>query len=156
MIVPAALWTLVEACAPRVAPRTMIALIAYESAVNPLAIDDNTGLRSYTPRSRALAEAIATRLLAAGHQIDVGYAQLDSLNFAGFGLDVHSAFDPCRNVAAGGTLLLSAYAAAVHRYGRRAASLAHALSAYNSGSQNGALRYARRVMATARAIRRRR
>jgi len=133
---------------------TMSALVAYESRGNPFAIDDDTARRVYFPPNRATAEAIAARLLAAGHVIDVGYAQLNSRNFASFGLDIHAAFDPCRNVSAGGTLLLSAYAAAIKRFGANPPPLAYALSAYNSGDQLRALGYARGVFATARQLRR--
>jgi type IV secretion system protein VirB1 len=133
---------------------TMSALVAYESGGNPYAIDDDTAGRAYFPHSRTVAEVIAARLLGAGHAIDVGYAQLNSSNFSAFGLDVHTAFDPCRNVRAGGTLLLSAYAAAIRRYGAHPPPLAHALSAYNSGDQTRALGYARGVFAAARALKR--
>jgi type IV secretion system protein VirB1 len=154
MIVPLALWHLFAACAPRVAPMTMSALVAYESRGNPYAIDDDTAGRSYAPPTRAAAEALALRLLAAGHEIDVGYAQINSTNFAAFGLDPHTAFDPCRNVAAGGTLLLSAYAAAVARRGAQPPPLAYALSTYNSGGPTRALGYARAVFATSHRLQR--
>ena len=153
VFVPVALWQLLTTCAPRVAPLTMSALVAYESGARPYAIDYDSAGRAYFPRSRADAERLATELLAAGHNIDVGYAQINSSNFATFGLDVHSAFDPCRNVAAGGALLLSAYAAAIRRYGAQPPPLAHALSAYNSGSQTGALDYARGVFSLGRTLR---
>ena len=153
MFVSLSLWQLLSTCAPRVAPMTMSALVAYESGANPYAIDDDTTGRAYFPRNRAAAEQLAGQLLAAGHDIDVGYAQINSSNFAAFGLDVHAAFDPCRNVAAGGRLLLSAYAAAVQRWGPAPPPLAYALSAYNSGDQTRALGYARGVFAIARTLR---
>ena len=154
MLVPLALWQLLSTCAPRVAPLTMSALVAYESGANPNAIDDDTARHAYFPPNRAAAEALATELLAAGHSIDVGYAQVNSANFAALGLDVHAAFDPCRNVAAGGRILLSAYAAAVARYGSTPPPLAQALSAYNSGGLTRALGYARGVFTLARTLRR--
>ncbi len=153
MIAPA-LWQLLALCAPRVAPSTMSALVAYESGANPYAIDDDTAGRAYFPGDRTSAEKLALRLLAEGHDIDVGYAQVNSANFAALGLDVHAAFDPCRNVAAGGAILLSAYAAAVRRYGAEPPPLAQALSAYNSGDLTRALGYARGVFAMAKTIRR--
>ena len=106
------------------------------------------------PRPCAAAESLATELLAAGHSIDVGYAQVNSANFAALRLDVHAAFDPCLNVAAGGRILLSAYAAAVARYGSNPPPLAQALSAYNSGGLTRARGYARGVFAIARTLRR--
>ena len=45
------------------------------------------------PRKR-----LARRLLDAGHLLDLGIAQIDSMNFAGFGVNVHTIFDPCINL----------------------------------------------------------
>ena len=86
-----ALAALIAHCAPNVAPATMAAIVNVESGGNSLAIGDNTAGRSYYPRDRATAESLARRLLQAGHSIDAGIAQIDSMNFAGFG--VTRAFD---------------------------------------------------------------
>ncbi len=61
MIVTIALLHLIGACAPRVGPVTVSAVIAYESRGDPNAIGDNTTRRSYSPGSRARAEALASR-----------------------------------------------------------------------------------------------
>ncbi len=153
MIVPVALAGLVAACAPRVGPVTMSAVIAYESAGRPYAIGDNTEHRSYFPSNASAAEALARRLLAAGHNIDVGYAQLNSANFARFGLGAASAFDPCTNIAAGARILRDAYAGAARTYGPGQVALVHALSAYNTGGYWAGLGYARGVYATAATLR---
>ncbi len=140
-------------CAPSVGAVTMSALVAYESGGNPYAIGDNTTRRSYAPAGAGQAAALAVRLLRAGHRIDVGYAQIDSDNFARLGLDPSAAFDPCTNVAAGARILTEAYARAGRRFGPGQTALVHALSAYNSGGYWSALPYARGVYAQAAALR---
>ena len=90
-----ALAALIRHCAPAVAPSTMAAIVQVESGGNPLAIGDNTTRRSYYPRDRPTAERLARRLLGAGHLLDIGIAQIDSMNFAGFGVTAHTIFDPC-------------------------------------------------------------
>ena len=153
MIVPLALVSLVASCAPQVGPKTMYAVIAYESAGRPYAIGDNTDHRSYFPEGASAAEAIAHRLLGAGHNIDVGYAQVNSANFARFRFDAANAFEPCANIAAGAGILRDAYAGAARRYGPGQVALVHALSAYNTGGYWAGLGYARGVYATAATLR---
>src|SRR5579863_9636497 len=104
-----ALAALIRHCAPAVAPSTMAAIVRVESGGDPLAIGDNTTRRSYYPQDRATAERLARRLLDAGHLLDVGIAQIDSMNFAGFGLSLHTIFDPCINVSVGARILTDDY-----------------------------------------------
>jgi type IV secretion system protein VirB1 len=153
MLIPAALAALFASCAPRVGPVTIGAIVAYESGVRPYAIGDNTVRRSYFPVSRWRAEAIAAELLSEGHNIDVGYAQVNSANFSPFGLSVHSAFEPCTNLAVGSAILRRAYAEAARRYGTGQVALVHALSAYNTGGYWAGLGYARSVYAAAHELR---
>ncbi len=153
MIVPIVLTQLLSHCAPRVGKSTMSAVVVYESGARPYAIGDNTVRRSYFPAERAVAERLAGRLLRAGHSLDVGYAQIDSGNFAALGLDVSSAFEPCANLAAGARILETAYRGAARRYGPGQTALVHALSAYNTGGYWAGLAYARGVYATAAALR---
>jgi type IV secretion system protein VirB1 len=131
----------------------MSAIVVYESGANPYAIDDDTERQAYFPNDRASAEALASRLLRAGHTIDVGYAQINSGNFGRFGLDVHSALDPCTNLATGARILRGFYRAAASLYGPGQAALVHALSAYNTGRYWAGMGYARGVAATAAALR---
>jgi type IV secretion system protein VirB1 len=153
MLIPAALAGLLSACAPRVGPVTIGAIVEYESGARPYAIGDNTVQRSYFPASRERAEALATLLLEEGHNIDVGYAQVNSDNFQPFGLSVHSAFEPCTNIEVGSAILRRAYAGAARRYGLGQVALVHALSAYNTGGYWAGLGYAHGVYATARTLR---
>jgi len=153
VIVPLTLSTLISACAPCVGPVTMSAVVAYESGGRAFAIGDNTARRSYFPENHAEAVILARQLLAAGHNIDVGYAQVNSANFAAYGLDVASALEPCGNLATGSRILQRAYAGARRIYGPGATALFHALSAYNTGGYWAGLDYARNVYVAAAALR---
>jgi type IV secretion system protein VirB1 len=144
-----ALAALVTHCAPNVAPATMTAIVKVESGGDPLAIGDNTAGRSYYPRDRATAERLAHRLLAAGHLLDVGIAQIDSMNFAGFGLTAHTMFDPCINLSIGAKILSDDYAFAARRYRDAQVALRHAIGMYNTGRLNAGARYIARVVAAA-------
>lgn len=153
LVVPLALSHVLARCAPSVGSVTMSAIVAYESGARPYAIGDNTERRSYFPTDRARAEILATDLLRKGHDIDVGYAQINSANFRRFGLTPHSAFEACTNVGTGARILGSAYRGAARMYGDGQIALVHALSAYNSGGYFAGLSYARGVYATATSIR---
>lgn len=144
-----ALAGLITRCAPSVAPSTMAAIVQVESSGNPLAIDDNTTRRSYYPRNRTNAEALANRLIEAGHLLDLGIAQIDSMNFAHLGMNVRTAFDPCTNLRAGSAILSSDYAFAKQRYGGGQIALHHAIGMYNTGRLDGGARYVRQVLAAA-------
>ena len=65
MILPLAVFLQIAAgCAPQIAPTTLAAIARTESRFNPWAIHDNTTGRSYWPRDKAEAVAIAAPLLA--------------------------------------------------------------------------------------------
>jgi len=144
-----ALAALIRHCAPAVASSTMAAIVEVESGGDPFAIGDNTTRRSYYPRDRATAELLARRLLDAGHLLDVGIAQIDSMNFAGFGVTVDSIFDPCINLSIGAKILSGDYAFAARRYRDAQVALRHAIGMYNTGRLNGGARYIARVVAAA-------
>jgi len=144
-----ALSALVAHCAPNVAPSTMTAIVRVESGGDPLAIRDNTTRRSYHPHDRASAEALARRLLGAGHLLDVGIAQIDKMNFAGFGLSLHTIFDPCINLSVGARILSDDYTFAARRFGDGQLALRHAIGMYNTGRLNGGARYIAHVLAAA-------
>jgi type IV secretion system protein VirB1 len=149
MLVAYALATLFARCAPAVGHVTMSALVAYESGTNAYAIGDNTARRSYFPARRADALRLATELVDAGHDIDVGFAQINIANVRAAGLALDEAFEPCTNVWLGARILEADYARATRRYGPGQVALGHALSAYNSGGFFAGLAYARGVYATA-------
>jgi type IV secretion system protein VirB1 len=144
-----ALAALIRHCAPAVAPSTMAAIVQVESGGDPFAIGDNTAGRSYYPHDRATAERLARRLLDAGHLLDLGIAQIDSMNFAGFGATVHTIFDPCVNLNVGARILSDDYAFAMGRYRDAQVALRHAIGMYNTGRLNAGTRYIARVLAAA-------
>ena len=153
MLIPTVLSNLLSACAPSVGTVTMTALVAYESGARPYAIGDNTARTSYLPGSISEAERLAQRLIDAGHNIDVGYAQLNVANFAVYGLSLHDALVPCTNVGVAARILGRSYRGAVRLYGPGQIALQHALSAYNTGRYWDGLGYAQGVYATAASLR---
>jgi type IV secretion system protein VirB1 len=136
---------LLQACAPTVHPATMARIVYVESRGRPFAIADGgpTGLpwsirqhlvKSHFPETKAEAEALANRLIDAGHVIGVGLAQVSSRNLASRGLTVADALEPCLNLRAGGEILTEFYAAALARHpGDPQRALIAAISAYNTG-----------------------
>jgi type IV secretion system protein VirB1 len=141
---------LAQQCAPMVAPPTMAAIVRVESGGNPLAILDNATGRDYYPASVAQGVAIINRLLAQGHrQLDVGIAQVDTENFAAYGLTPATALNACSNIRVGARILQSDYRQAVAAYGPGQVALYHAFEAYNSGRLWGDPLYANRVLAAA-------
>lgn len=134
MILPlAVVTTLAVSCAPRVAPATLAAIAQTESGLDPFAIRDNTADRSYHPPAKPEAIALAARLAAEGHDLDLGLMQINQQNFGWLGLAAGDAFEPCRSLAAGAAVLT-------------------AFSRYNTGSpragfDNG---YVARVLAAGR------
>jgi len=151
VIAPAVLAGLIASCAPSVDARTAAAIVAVESRGEPYAINDNTTRRSYFPASLAEARALVDRL--AGHQIAVGIAQVDSVNFARFGVDARDMLEPCLSLRVGSQVLVEDYRREYARAPRapatirRQVALRRALSVYNSGSPTSAIDYAARVVA---------
>jgi type IV secretion system protein VirB1 len=80
MLAAYALASIVSHCAPAIGRVTMSAVVAYESGARPYAIGDNTSRRSYFPADRDDALELASDLTRAGHDIDVGYAQVNVAN----------------------------------------------------------------------------
>lgn len=135
--------SLLQQCAPDVAPVTMAAVVQHESGGNPLAIYDDTARRSLRPGTPAQAAQLANTLLRAGHVLDLGLAQISSRNLASLHLSVDGAFDPCRNLAAAQSVLQAAWRS-TH------GSLRATLQTYNTG-QPGGTHYADQVFAAASA-----
>ncbi|WP_372785986.1 lytic transglycosylase domain-containing protein [Phenylobacterium sp.] len=149
---PATILALAARCAPAVAAPTLRAVAQAESGLNPYAVGVNRGPPvGRPPRSRAEAIALAKRLLAAGANLDLGLVQINSANLARLGLSVDDAFDPCRNLAAGATVLKTAYAAVRAQEPAPQAALRAALSIYNTGDADRGFRngYVTRVVAAA-------
>ena len=147
-----ALSQLLDQCAPAVGPRTMSSIVAVESSGNALAIHDNDDGRSYRPASREAAVALASSLIARGHAVDLGLAQINSANVARLGLTVREAFDPCTNVRAGAQILAADYARASARYGPGQLALRRAIGAYNTGQLTAGDGYISAVVGAAKQL----
>lgn len=129
---------LIMACAPNVAPSTIQQIIKVESGGDKLAVNINRrGNRTLRPtikiKSTKDASAVANAAIRAGHTVDMGYMQVNSANLKKLGYTVEDMFDPCKNIAAGASILASAYAQALPRHGNEQAALLAALSVYNTG-----------------------
>ena len=133
---------LLQQCAPQVAPVTMAAIVQTESSGWPWTIHDNTTGQSLRFQSRTQAVAMARILIAQGHKLDMGLAQIDSENLIWLGLSVTNVFNPCTNLRAAQRILVGAYRQAG---ANGTQSLNGAFQAYNSGNTSGDGHYARVV-----------
>lgn len=155
MILPLAVFAqLAASCAPSVHVDTLAAVARTESGFRANAIHDNTERRSYSPRSRAEAIAIATELVGVRrHSVDLGLMQINSANLPALGMTVEDAFDPCRSVAAGARVLVAGFRPPAAGEDPQPALL-QALSRYNTGHplRGFANGYVAKVQASARQV----
>jgi type IV secretion system protein VirB1 len=151
-----------NACAPQIGAQTMAGIVQHESGWKPWTIGDNTTRRAYYEQSEHDVIVRARALLAQGDNLDTGLAQVNSDNFAAYGLTIETAFNPCRNVAIGAKILAGDYndaigtnwtgrpiATASEVYEQEQQALIHALSAYNSGKFWASMKYASDVYSIA-------
>jgi type IV secretion system protein VirB1 len=136
-------------CAPMVAPSTMAAIVRVESGGNPMAMWNNSTRSMVIPGSRAQAIRYLRHAMAAGQRVDVGLAQVDTGNFAAFGLRPQNAFNACANLRAGGEILHMDWQQALSSGYRGQQALYHAFEAYNSGRLRGDAQYANRILGAA-------
>jgi type IV secretion system protein VirB1 len=131
-------------CAPLISPVTMAAIAQHESAMNPLAVHDNTTGASYHPRNEVEAIALANSLIASGHSVDLGMGQINSKNLSWLGQTAQTIFKPCFNLNAAQTVLLGAWK-------QSGGNLSGTLSAYNTGKVDSSIgaNYAAKVYAQA-------
>ena len=150
MLATVALGTLMAACAPNVSPDTLSAIVGVESGGNPLALHDNTTARSYAPPDKQRAVAIADALISRGHSVDVGLAQINSVNFVRLHVTTKQILEPCANLHTAATILASDFASAYALSGSPDRALWGAISAYNTGSIFAGQSYVNAVVARAR------
>lgn len=133
----AAALTLAAQCAPTVAPETLLSVVQVESRFEPLAIGVN-GLPRVTLAPTSVDDAVARagQLIAAGRNLDLGLAQINSKNLAWLGLSLREVFEPCANLRAAARVLQDGYGRSdPERVGEQAA-LRTTLSYYNTGHPN--------------------
>ncbi|MHB1333785.1 MAG: transglycosylase SLT domain-containing protein [Sulfuriferula sp.] len=130
-------------------PYTTAALIVAESKGNPYAIGDNTTKRSYIPNSKPEAVALASKLLQAGHRLDMSLTQISSPWLKPWAVSLDQVFDACTNIRLGTYILADHYQrCATSELGEKYALLC-TLSRYNTGTSTGGYEYVNRVLATA-------
>ena len=132
---------LARACAPAIAPQTLLSVVQAESGLDPLVIGVNGRPRtSLHPADRADAVRRARALVAEGRDLDLGLAQINVRNLAGLRLSLDQAFDPCLNLRSGGEVLARSYERLRGRRSDPQATLTAALSAYNTGDPERGVR----------------
>jgi len=123
----------VARCAPQVAPRTALAIIAVESSGRWWAVNDNDRPTPDLGNPQA-AIAYAQQRIAEGGNLDLGLTQLNSSHLREFHVSVTEAFEPCTNIALGMHVLQAAWLQAQARWGATREALYHAFEAYNGGA----------------------
>lgn len=148
MLSPTILAALLAACAPTIDPHTEAALIAVESGGDAWALHGNAPDQSYAPRTYQEAYLIGTRLLIASRAgVDVGLTQVNSRNFAAYGVTLRDMLDPCVNLKVGSAILAADYrrewaaTSDVLSPTHAQTALRRALQDYNSGSPTAAPQY---------------
>src|SRR3712207_2307036 len=90
------LLSLLQTCAPEVAPETMAALVRVESGENPFAIGAVGARLKKQPTRLEEAVAAAKKLEELGKNFSLGLAQVNRSNLSALGLTTYEqAFDPC-------------------------------------------------------------
>jgi type IV secretion system protein VirB1 len=149
--------SLAQQCAPQVSPSTMAAIVRTESGFNPYAIGVVHGRLARQPASEAEAVATVHALERDGWNFSVGLAQVNRSNWPVYGLGERSAFDPCRNLAAGAAILQGCLGLARRAHARAPvdaqSDLLASLSCYASGDFSTGYRtgYLQRVVGNASA-----
>jgi type IV secretion system protein VirB1 len=132
--------------APMIAPDTLVTFAQKESGLDPLAIHDNLDGRSYQPTDINVAEALATRLVSRGHDIDAGFMQVNYRNLLRYDVPIRSAFTIQTSMRIGGQILAAAWQQCA---GEPIARMRCAAQIYNSGKPTGAPAYATGLFHTA-------
>lgn len=147
---------LAQQCAPQVSLSTMAAIVRTESGFNPYAIGVVHGRLARQPASETEAVATVHALERDGWNFSVGLAQVNRSNWPVYGLGERSAFDPCRNLAAGAAILQGCFELARRAHARASidaqSDLRASLSCYASGDFSTGYRtgYVQRVVSNAR------
>lgn len=133
----------IRACAPKVAPSTMAAVTNHESRWRPYTIAINGTIppawKGWQPKQEQTAVKAAKKLIAAGYDFDMGFAQINVRNLGrpilrDMGITVENIFDTCTNVRAAEAILVECYSRARLAFSDRRAALDAALSCYNTGN----------------------
>lgn len=98
-------------CAPGVPPETLLPVAHVETGLSEFDVGDNTTHRSYRPKTLQEAVAVATRLIAAGHSLDLGITQINTAagHLQRRNLPIAAAFDACTALRIGGEVFAECY-----------------------------------------------
>ena len=140
-----ALAAMISRCAPGVRPSTVEAIIRVESGGEKYALNDNTSGRRYFPATASSAVTLLTKLVDQGHQVDAGLMQIDTENFAKYGLTPSTVFNVCTNIKTGAAIFRDGYVRAKNAGFSGQPAVFHAFEAYNSGRLFGDAGYANSV-----------
>jgi type IV secretion system protein VirB1 len=132
-------------CGPWVHPDTIAAIVAVESRGHPWAIGTPHG--AYFARSRDEAVLVLRHELRTEASVDVGLMQINSQWIERLHIAPERLLDPCVNVRVGAAILASNFVASARPGRTLIDTLVAALSRYNSGTDNGAVEYAKKVLA---------
>lgn len=131
-------------CGPQVHPVTLQAVAVVESGVQPWAIGTPHG--AVFPRTRVEAERVLARALRTEPSVDIGLLQINSQWLPRLRIEPASLLDPCTNVHVGAAILAANFLKASRPGRSHLAALVAALSAYHSGSETAAVKYAEKVL----------
>jgi|WetSurMetagenome_2_1015567.scaffolds.fasta_scaffold05262_2 type IV secretion system protein VirB1 len=121
-------------CAIDVHPETMKAVVTTESSHNPYAVGVVGGRLSRQPRNLDEALQVVSLLESQSYNYSLGISQVNKKNLSRLGLDVKSAFDPCKNLKGGSKILKECFQTAKGRGMNDKDALQAALSCYYSGN----------------------
>lgn len=142
------LLSLFARCATDVAPETLNTLIGVESQRNPYAIavvyDKNIKTEDRIAFKQPTNEKEAMRIISALHDsknyksYSVGLMQINSSNFAQFGINNDNMFDVCKNISTGAAIFKQCYISAKNNNtGKNEQELLRiAASCYYSGNES--------------------
>lgn len=120
-------------CAVGVAPSTIQAIVQVESQSHSLALHINGLNQTIVAPNPALAISKATSAIQQGYSVDLGLMQVNNRNLASLGYGLSDMFDPCKNLAAGASILHQDYDLTRQQFKDKQVALKAALSLYNSG-----------------------
>lgn len=129
-------------CSPDVHPMVMQRIMTVETGHKPFSIGyrilkngQDYRLPS-SPKNLGEAKYIANWLYANGYKYDAGIAQVNSSNFARFGVTPDDMLDICKNLNIASKILMEFYINAKRIYKDDQLALQAAISGYNSGKYN--------------------